>query len=308
MSDRTRPRLNSEIEQGETAAGAGVAIIGVGAVGSGLARSLYRTNYRLLALVNRSKETAERLAAETGSPIVSDRVADIPPDAKLLFICTREEDIPAVVDDLLATDLDFKLSVVAHVSGRLDAAILSPLATRGARTLSFHPLGSFPPAGPSKTFEGLTIGIEGDPLAVAVGTAVALDLGAIPVEIPAEAKAAYHLAAAMASNYLVTLMGDVQRLLTAVDLPLDLTDSLIEDTLENLRSATPGQALTGPIVRADDDALVGQIGTLIQIAPELLSRFIALAEGTIDLAERSGRISAEESAGMRKILEEAGRP
>lgn len=308
MSDRTRPRLSPEIEQSEAPAGAGVAVIGTGAVGSGLARSLYRTNYRLLALVNRSKEAAESLAAETGSPIASDRVSDIPNDAKLLFICTREEEIPAVVDDLLATDLNFKRSVVAHVSGRLDAAILSPLAKRGARTLSFHPLGSFPPGRSEKTFAGLTIGIEGDPMAVAVGTAVALDLEAVPVEIPADAKAAYHLAAAMASNYLVTLLGDVHRLLSAVDLPPHLTDSLVEDTLENLQSSTPEQALTGPIVRADNDALVAQISTLIQIAPELLPRFIALAEGTIELAQRSGRIGAEESAGLRKILEEAGRP
>lgn len=305
MTDRTRRRFGVEDEAPESQTGTGVAIIGLGAVGSSLARSLYRTNYRLLALINRSIEIARRIASEVGSPIVSSSVSDIPDEVRFVFICTREDNFATVVDDLLASDLELGQSVVAHVSGRETSAVLSPLADRGAHTLSFHPLGAFPPGNTRKTFAGLTIGLEGDALAVAVGKTVAVDLGAVPVEIPASAKAAYHLAAAVTSNFLVTLLGDVERLLAASDLPAGLTQSLAEDTLENLRSSSPERALTGPIVRGDRAALEDQIRTLVRIAPELLPRFLALADGTIELALRGGRISAAEGAALRGILERA---
>lgn len=308
MSEKTRARFGAEDEGSETTSGLGVAVIGLGAVGSSLARSLYRSKYRLVALIHTSVSAAADVAKETGGPIVSTAVADIPEEARLLFVCTREHAIPAVVNDLLAAGLNLEHAVVAHVSGRETAAVLLPLAKRGAQILSFHPLGSFPPRRAGKTFTGLTIGLEGDPLAVAVGKTVALDLGAVPVEIPAAAKAAYHLAAAITSNFLVALFSDVERLLAAADLPSGLTYSLALDTLENLRASSPEHALTGPIARADKTALEEQIRTLADVAPDLLSRFAVLAESTIELAQHGGRISSDEAASLKEILETAFKP
>jgi len=304
--DRTRRLQTTGPARDDVVEGPGVAVIGLGAVGSSLARSLYRTKYRLLALTSRTHSVAADLAAETGAPIASDSVGDIPLETKLLFICTREDAIPEVVASLVETGIRFEESVVAHVSGWETAAVLSPLAERGARTMSFHPLGSFPPGPSEKTFNGLTIGLEGDPLAVAVGRVVALDLGAHPVEIATEAKAAYHLAASATSNYLVTLMSDVQCILASAGLPHLLTQSLAADTLLNLGSMGPGRALTGPIARGDAQALESQIRTLRVVAPDLLTRFGALADGTIDLALTSGRITLDQSTKLRRILEAAG--
>lgn len=305
MSDRTRRRIGAGEGRQESQKGAGVAIIGLGAVGSSLAHALYHANYRLLALINRSIDAAKRVASETGSPPVWSSPSDVPKDTMLLFICTREEAIPSVVEELLRSDLDWRKTVVAHVSGREPASVLQPLADRGARTLSFHPLGSFPPGSRPKAFTGLTIGLEGDSLAVAVGRAIALDLGAAPVEIPEAVKKAYHLAAAITSNFLVTLLGDVERLLAAADLPAGLTHSLARDTLENLRATSPERALTGPIVRADEEGLEEQVRTLTEIAPDLLARFASLAEGTIALALRGGRITTDQGAALRRILRDA---
>jgi len=304
--DRTRRLQTASSGHDDAVEGLGVAVIGLGAVGSSLARSLYRTKYRLLALIGRTRSAAAELAAETGTPIASDSVGDIPHEAKLLFICTREDAIAQVVAALVETRIRFEEAVVAHVSGWETAAILSPLAERGARTMSFHPLGSFPPERPDKTFDGFTIGLEGDPLAVAVGRVVALDLGAQPVEIATEAKPAYHLAASATSNYLVTLMSDVQRILASAGLPRLLTQSLAADTLLNLASMDPERALTGPIVRGDAEALESQIRTLRVVAPELLPRFSVLAGGTIDLALTSGRLTHDQSTELRRILEAAG--
>ena len=304
--DRTRRLQTTGAGRDDAVEGPGVAVIGLGAVGSSLVRSLHRTKYRLLALISRTRSVAVDLAAEAGSPIASDSVGDIPHETKLLFICTREDAIPQVVASLVETGIRFEESVAAHVSGWETAAVLSPLAERGAHTMSFHPLGSFPPRPSDKTLDGLTIGLEGDPLAVAVGRVVALDLGAHPVEIATEAKAAYHLAASATSNYLVTLMSDVQRILASAGLPRLLMQSLAADTLVNLGSMDPGRALTGPIVRGDAPALESQMRTLRAIAPELLTRFTVLADGAIDLALTGGRITLDQSTKLRRILEAAG--
>jgi predicted short-subunit dehydrogenase-like oxidoreductase (DUF2520 family) len=304
--NRTRRNQGAPAEP-EEGARTGVAIIGVGAVGASLARSLFRSSYRLLVLINRTPERAAKIAAQTGAPLASADVSAIPSDVSLLFICTRDDELEDAVASVARIGLDLKDTVVAHVSGRRTSAVLNPLKKLGAKTLSFHPLGAFPPDKEDKTFQGLTIGLEGDPLAVAIGRALALDLGAFPVQVPPEAKPAYHLAAVVTSNHLVALMSDVESILARSGLPSNLTHSLARDTLSNLHGSRPESALTGPIVRADFETVSAQIELVRKIDSAMLPRFLALAERAAELAEQSGRITREQHAELRTIIERAAR-
>jgi predicted short-subunit dehydrogenase-like oxidoreductase (DUF2520 family) len=109
----------------------------------------------------------------------------------------------------------------------------------------------------------------------------------------------------MTSNFLCTLMGDVQELLYRAGLPVTLTHSLARDTLDNLAELPAEQALTGPIVRGDVQALKAQVATVKEIAPDILKTFVALAQANVNLARSGNRITGAQADEMSIILTEA---
>ena len=95
---------------------------------------------------------------------------------------------------------------VFHTSGLLPAGVLAPLARRGARVASLHPVQAFPRKGaPASVFTGITWGIEGDEAAVEAGLAIVRALRGHVLLLAAKDKALYHAACALASNALVAL-------------------------------------------------------------------------------------------------------
>jgi len=303
--DRTRRRQTTPDESTRTEIKTGVAVIGLGAVGSSLAMSLYLARYRITAIITRSPERTRDVAAQLEVGVLSNHPADVPEETALIFICTREESFEAVIAALSTRSRDWRRTVVAHTSGRATSDVLSPLRDLGAAVLSFHPLGSFPPDMPPKTFDRLTVGLEGDPEAVEVGRVLAGDLGANPVEIPKDAKEDYHLAAVVTSNHLIALMADVEKILSSAGLPPDLTLSLARDTLNNLASRSAVDSLTGPVSRGDVEALSAQVARIRSLDPELLRRYCVLAEATVQLAVAGGRISDAVAQKLRRVLAEA---
>ena len=77
-----------------------------------------------------------------------------------------------------------------------------------------------------------------------------LALGGRLLEVPTGARAAYHAAACIASNHLVALLGQVQRVAASVGLPLEAFLPLAEGALEDVRELGPAAALTGPAAGA----------------------------------------------------------
>jgi predicted short-subunit dehydrogenase-like oxidoreductase (DUF2520 family) len=63
--------------------------------------------------------------------------------------------------------------------------------------------------------------------------------------------AKYHAAAVMASNHLVALLGQVQRVATTISVPLDAYLDLARGALDDVSALGPVTALTGPVRRGD---------------------------------------------------------
>jgi predicted short-subunit dehydrogenase-like oxidoreductase (DUF2520 family) len=64
-------------------------------------------------------------------------------------------------------------------------------------------------------------------------------------------RAAYHAAAAIASNHLVALLGQVERVAARAGVPLEAYLDLVRVTLDNVAEMGPAAALTGPVARGD---------------------------------------------------------
>ena len=129
----------------------------------------------------------------------------------------------------------------------------------------------------------------GDPLAGRTDLArdLALALGMEPFEVPEAARAAYHGAASMASNFLVALEECAAELLESagIEAGRELLTPLVLRSAANW-AERGGGALTGPIARGDVATTERHREALRLSAPELLPVYEALAAATERLAAR----------------------
>ncbi len=285
-----------------------VALIGAGAVGTALAQRMARAGYPIDAVISRDAGDAAALAERVGAPVATDAVAALPDAVRIVLLCVPDDAIEAVAAALSEQAHPWASTVVAHTSGAHTAAALRVLADKGATPLSFHPLQTFPPGAKAAVFDGIYIGIEGGPDAVAVGKQWAAALGAKSMVIPTAAKTRYHLAASVAANGLVALMGVVEEILASADLPSSkataIVRPLIERTLENLAETSPEAALTGPIARGDAGTVQAHSEALTAHLPHLQPVYTALATELVRIAVRGGHLTSDTAETLLGLLHE----
>jgi predicted short-subunit dehydrogenase-like oxidoreductase (DUF2520 family) len=90
--------------------------------------------------------------------------------------------------------------------------------------------------------------VAGEPLAREVVRA----LGGRAFTVEDRDRATYHAAAVIASNHLVALMGQAERLAAEVGVPPQAYLDLAAATLANVAELGPEEALTGPAARGDE--------------------------------------------------------
>ena len=108
-----------------------------------------------------------------------------------------------------------------------------------------------------QTFPSASIGVErlhgawaavaGDPQTIELATA----LGMHPFDVPDSARSQYHAAAVVASNHLVALLGQVERLAAGCGVPFEAFSPLVRSSVANAFGVGPARALTGPVARGD---------------------------------------------------------
>lgn len=183
--------------------------------------------------------------------------------------------------------------LVGHLAG---ATTLEPLAPHEA--LNIHPLMAV--AGDHASFDGVPAAVAGStPRALETAEALAQALGMTPFEVADADRAAYHAAASIASNFLVTLEGFAEELAATAGVPREAFAPLVRATVENWQAQGAASALTGPIARGDDDTVARQRAAVAERMPRRLALFDGLADATRDLAatrtldtDRSRRVGA----------------
>src|SRR3954462_13667852 len=222
------------------------------------------------AVVGRGRMGSALTAAlGLGEPL--GRGADAPP-ADVVLLAVPDGEIAGAAAAIAPGRL------VGHLSG---ATTLAPLAPHEAFRL--HPLMTVP--GDGASFAGATAAVAGSTgRALRVATELAERLGLRPVEVADADRAAYHAAASIASNFLVTLEGAAERLAATAGVDRAALVPLVRAALENWAALGPERALTGPIARGDEATVAHQREAVAQRCPELLGLFDALAAATRDLA------------------------
>jgi predicted short-subunit dehydrogenase-like oxidoreductase (DUF2520 family) len=122
-----------------------------------------------------------------------------------------------------------------------------------------------------------------------------------PFEIDDSARAAYHAAASIASNFVVTVEWMAERVAATAGIePADarrMLAPLVRQTVDNWAELGPQAALTGPVARGDEVTVARQRRAIADAAPDLIPLFDALVEQTRELA----------ALGRSPIMEAGGR-
>jgi predicted short-subunit dehydrogenase-like oxidoreductase (DUF2520 family) len=182
---------------------------------------------------------------------------------------------------------------VGHCSGATGLDALT-----GHEAFAFHPLMTVPAEG-TPVFAGAGAAIAGStPRALAIAEALAERLGMRATTVADEDRAAYHAAASIASNYLVTLEGAAERLAGTAGVDRALLAPLVRAAVDNWARLGAEGALTGPLARGDEATVARQRDAVEERAPDLLPLFDALTEATRDLA--AGRAPAPAATGAAR--------
>ncbi|WP_308492764.1 DUF2520 domain-containing protein [Microbacterium terrisoli] len=154
--------------------------------------------------------------------------------------------------------------------------------------LGVHPLQTFTGEEDETALRGIGAAIAGRTTdAEDVARRLAETLGMRPFVLADADRAAYHAAASVASNFLLTLEAAAERLASAAmpaEQARELLVPLVRTTVENWATLGAASALTGPIARGDEATVARQRDAVAEAAPDLLDLFDTLVAHTRTLA------------------------
>lgn len=288
-------------------------LAGPGAVGLSLSAAWIQTGHRCVGIYGRRPRSLARGKRLLKTRIIRPGEENQAKDFDVLLIAVPDGAIAAVAR-AWARRTDWKGKCVFHTSGALPSILLAPLHDRGARVASLHPLTSVPrPSTDRGMFEGITFALEGDAAACILGAQIVRKLGGRPLRIPSHAKASYHLAACLASGYLLAYLVMASELVErSAGLPrgrsLPPLLQLAAATLANARRIGVPRSLTGPVVRGDLVTLRLHANALRGARPELGFIHSIVARKLLELVKTRGLLETRLSREIGAILAPTPRP
>ena len=209
-------------------------VIGPGRAGRSLQQALEQAGWRALAPLGRGDDLA-------GAGRGADVVMITTPDGAIAEVAAAVRPRPDLV--------------VVHLAGSLGLDVLAPHANRA----SVHPIVALPdPAVGAERLMGAWFAVAGHPVARQIVDA----LHGRAVEVPDDNRALHHAAAVIASNHVVALLGQVERIADAAGVPLEAYLDLVRATVDNVGELGPAAALTGPVARGDWETVARHLAAL----------------------------------------------
>jgi predicted short-subunit dehydrogenase-like oxidoreductase (DUF2520 family) len=271
--------------------GRACALVGPGRAGTAVALALVETGRRVVTVAGRRTDAPSTRAAAERFIARAVAVDDAGRDADLVVIATPDaaiESTAAAVAPGLRPG-----ALVVHLSGARGLDALAPIAESrpDVRIGALHPLQTFPPADAAArdALGGAWAAVAG-PAAV---DELARELGLRPFRVDDAHRARYHAAACVASNHVVALLGQVERLASAAGVPFEAFVPLVRASVDNAFASGPAAALTGPVARGDVATVAAHLDA---IGSDEQSSYRGLAV-------EAHRLSARDDAELRALLE-----
>ena len=282
-------------------------LVGAGPVATSIAGALRLGGVPVLGLWGRRPAQARQAGSIAGVAAFSSAPPDVLLEAEVVILAVRDQSITEVAQMLAGTGLIGKRHVMLHCAGAAPAAeLLGEVAGKVAGIGTLHPLSAIAdPRTAMRALKGTVFGVEGDEVGRARATTLVRAIGGVVLELDATQMAAYHTAAAMASNYVVAALDAAAQVLASVGVAqAEAARALVplaRGALDNVEKQGTTGGLTGPIRRGDAATIQRHLDAL-QGKPALAEIYRALARQALEIAARIDAPSeAPDRAGLDAI-------
>jgi predicted short-subunit dehydrogenase-like oxidoreductase (DUF2520 family) len=254
-------------------------IVGTGNVASHLATAL-KPHFQKLIIAGRSQEKASELALKAG--LSSTSIQDMPANADVYFLAVSDDGIPKVASSIKVSGL------VVHTSGSVAMRFLK---NTSARIGVFYPLQSFSKER-TPDWRNIPILIESNNQADSDFLyALGRKLSDTAERVSSAQRASLHIAAVFANNFTNYMIHISQDLLNQSELPQDLLNPLMLETVKKAVENGAFRSQTGPAKRQDVLTMQRHIEALSD-APEYKKVYALLSE---QIRKLHGRTLPEET-------------
>lgn len=281
-----------------------IGFVGAGPVGLTLGRAFSLAGWPVVAVASRDGARREAFRSAVPGARAFVEPAGVLDEAAIVFLTVPDDAVARVAAGLRL----YSGQALVHTSGLLTSSVLAPAMAAGTLAASFHPLVAFAdPDSALTALRGATVAIEGDEPLLAVLGELAEAIGAQPVRIAPEGKAAYHAAAVLAAGGFVALLDAIAELGAGAGLDeagaLAIYAPLIRQSLANAERLGIRAALTGPVVRGDAGTLHAHLAAMRALAPGARDLYVAAARREIDLAVGRGALASGAGEALGEILD-----
>ena len=206
-------------------------------------------------------------------------------------ILGRDDDLRDAAKDVDVCIIAVSDSAIANVAGQIepgDAVVVhlsgaTPVGVLGShRAAGLHPLTSLAePESGAELLASAFFAVGGD----AIAEEMAELLSGKWFRIEDSDRALYHAAAAVSSNHLVALLGQVERMANEIDVPFEAFLPIVQSSIRNVAELGPAAALTGPAARGDEETIAKHLGALRETMPDEVAAYEVLVAEARRLAD-----------------------
>jgi len=270
-----------------------ILIIGGGRTGSSLAYHFLKNKIKIVSLVEQDLQRTQFLKNELHWKFIK-RHPDPEhfQESDIILLAVKDDQIKNLAKHLANISDVWTNKIVLHLSGTLPSIVMYPLAIKGARTGSLHPIFSFS-ADPreNQDFQNCWFTLEGDYIYPDdLGSKLAIKKDRI-IPMNNIQKQTVHIASVFFANYIIALADMGLEILnkskTLSSNPLSFFKPLILSTIENLTKRGPAETLTGPLSRGDFDTLRYHLKYLQKHHPNLKEAYRVLGTRLAALSKLS---------------------
>ena len=281
-------------------------LVGAGPVATALAGALRLGGVPVLGLWARRPAPARAAGSTAGVAAFSSAPPDLLLEAEIVILAVRDQVIGEVAQMLAGTGLLGKRHVLLHCAGAASSReLLAGVAEQVGGIGTLHPLSAIADGKAAmRALRGTVFGVEGDERGRAAATALVGCMSGVVLPLDGSQMAAYHAAAALASNYVVAALDAAAAALASAGVDPEAAARapvpLAEGAVRNVAAHGTTAGLTGP-VRRGDAATVERHLDALRARPELAELYRALARRALDIAARIDGRDARDRAGLDAI-------
>jgi len=239
-----------------------IVLIGAGRLATHLGAALCRASHEVVQVYSRTAESAEALAALTGSEAVTD-LNDVTTEAEVYVCAVKDAVLPSLLPVLCKGRED---ALFLHTAGSMPMDVFGAYARRYG---VLYPMQTF-----SKEreldFSCIPCFVEANSDAtLAVVERLARSISNNVRRLSSEDRRYLHLSAVFACNFVNHCYQLAADLLEEHDIPFETLLPLIDETAAKVHELHPRKAQTGPAVRYDENVIRRQADMLGGLSKEI---------------------------------------